>query len=91
MMSLKLCVTRYGSYKLLIMLFGLTNASSTFCNLMYDMLFGYLDDFVVVYLDDIFIYSWSLDDHLEHLSLVMSCLREYNLYVTVKKYEFAKK
>ncbi|RVW96773.1 Retrovirus-related Pol polyprotein from transposon 17.6 [Vitis vinifera] len=47
------CVTRYGSYEFLVMPFGLTNALATFCNLMNDVLFDYLDAFVVVYLDDI--------------------------------------
>ena len=51
------CVTRYGSYEFLVMSFGLTNAPTTFCNLMNDVLFDYLDAFVVVYLDDIVVYS----------------------------------
>ena len=51
------CVTRYGAYKFLVMLFGLTNASTTFYNLMNDVLFEYIDAFVMVYLDDIVIDS----------------------------------
>ena len=49
------CVTRYGSFEFLVMPFGLTNAPTTFCNLMNDVLFDFLDSFVVVYLDDIVI------------------------------------
>ena len=51
------CVTRYGAYKVLVMPFGLTNSSTTFCNLMNDVLFEYIDAFIVVYLDDIVVYS----------------------------------
>lgn len=50
-------VTRYGSYEFLVMPFGLTNALATFLNLMNDVLFNYLDVFVVVYLDDIVVYK----------------------------------
>ena len=69
-----MCVTRYGSYEFLVMPFGLTNAPATFCNLMNNVLFDYLDDFVVVYLDDIVIYSRTLEEHVNHLSLVLSQL-----------------
>ena len=50
--------------------FRLTNALTTFCNLMDDVLFEYIDAFVVVYLDDIVVYSQSLQEHKKHLSLV---------------------
>ena len=58
------------AYEFLVMLFGLTNAPTTFCNLMNDVLFEYIDAFVVVYLDDIVVYSQSLQEHKKHLSLV---------------------
>ena len=61
------CVTRYGSYEFLVMPFGLTNAPATFCNLMNNVVFNYFDDFVVVYLDDIVIYSRSLEEHVNSL------------------------
>ena len=60
------CVTGYGSYEFLVMLFGLTNALTTFCNLMNDVLFDYLNAFVVVYLDDIVVYSQTLIEHEKH-------------------------
>ena len=71
------CMTRYGSYEFLVMPFGLTNAPATFCNLMSDVFYDYLDRFVVVYLDDIVVYIETLDGHLEHLRLVFQKLREY--------------
>ena len=83
------CVTRYGSYEFLVMPFGLTNAPTTFCNLMNNVLIDYLDDLVVVYLDDIVIYSRILEEHINHLSLVLSHFRKYKLYVKMEKCEFA--
>ena len=82
-------VTRYGSYEFLVMPFGLTNAFATFCNLMNDVLYEFVDHFVVVYLYDIVVYSESLEDHLEHLRKVTSKLREHQLYVKKEKCEFA--
>ena len=73
------------------MAFGLTNAPATFCNLMNDVFSEYIDRFVVVYLDDIVIYSESLRDHITHLRLVFEKLREHKLYVKREKCEFARK
>ena len=84
------CVTRYGSYEFLVMPFGLTNAPATFCNLMNDVLYEFLDQFVVVYLDDIVVYSETLVDHVNHLRKVFSKLREYKLYVKKEKCEFCR-
>lgn len=78
------CVTRYGSFEFLVMPFGLTNAPATFCNLMNDVLYDYFYKFVVVYLDDIVIYSESIDEHFEHLRCIFMKLREYSLYVKKK-------
>ncbi|KAM7494779.1 hypothetical protein LguiB_029388 [Lonicera macranthoides] len=64
------CVTRYGAYKFLVMPFGLTNAPATFSTLMNQVLRDYLDDFVVVYLDDIVVYNESIEEHEEHLRRV---------------------
>ena len=84
------CVTRYGSFEFLVMPFGLTNAPATFCNLINDVLFDFLDSFVVVYLNDIVIYSPTLEDHLVHLGKVFDRLRQNQLYVKKEKCEFAK-
>jgi len=83
------CVTRYGSYEFLVMPFGLTNAPATFCNLMNDVLYEFLDDFVVVYLDDIVVFSRSMNEHVVHLSRVLSRLREHKLFVKREKCDFA--
>ena len=83
------CVTRYGAFEWLVMPFGLTNAPATFCTLMNEILHPYLDQFVVVYLDDIVVYSSTLQEHVEHLKKVFKVLRENQLYVKREKCEFA--
>jgi hypothetical protein len=80
--------TKYGSYEFLVMPFGLTNTPATFCTLMNDIFWEWLDDFVVVYIDDILIYSGSLEDHVEHLRKVFQRLRENKLYAKLEKCEF---
>jgi hypothetical protein len=82
------CRTRYGSYEFLVMPFGLTNAPATFCTLMNDIFREWLDDFVVVYIDDILIYNSSLEKHVEHLRKVFQRLRENKLYAKLEKCEF---
>jgi hypothetical protein len=82
------CCMRYGSYEFLMMPFGLTNAPATFCTLMNDIFREWLDDFVVVYIDDILIYSSSLEEHEEHLCKVFQRLRENKLYAKLEKCEF---
>jgi hypothetical protein len=82
------CRTRYGSYEFMVMPFGLTNAPVTFCTLMNDIFREWLDDFVVVYIDDILIYSSSLEEHAEHLRKVFQRLRENKLYVKLEKCKF---
>ena len=72
--------TRYGLYEFTVMSFGLTSAPTTFSCLMNSIFMEYLDKFVVVYLDDIFIYSKNKEEHAEHLRLVLMKLREHHLY-----------
>ena len=84
------CVTRYGSFEFLVMPFRLTNALATFCNLMNDVIFDFLDSFVVVYLDDIVTYNPTLEDHLVHLQKVIDRLGQNQLFVKKEKCEFAR-
>ena len=81
-------VTRYGSYEYTVMSFGLTNAPATFSRLMNYIFMEYLDKFVVVYLDDILVYSKNEEEHAEHLRLVLEKLREHQLYAKFSKCEF---
>ena len=70
------------------MSFGLTNAPATFMRLMNSVFMEYLDKFVVVYIDDILIYSKSEEEHAEHLRLVLTKLREHRLNAKFSKCEF---
>ena len=83
------CVIRYGAFEFLVMPFGLTNAPATFCMLMNQVFHEYLDQFVVVYLDDIVIYNTTLEEHKVHLKLVFDKLRQNQLYVKKEKCVFA--
>ena len=82
--------TRYGHYEFTVMPFGLTNAPATFQALMNSVLRPYLDKFVVVYLDDILVYSRTVDEHVAHLRQVLSALRDNKLYGKASKCEFGK-
>jgi hypothetical protein len=82
------CSTRYGLYEFTVMSFGLTNAPTYFMNLMNKVFMEYLDRFVVVFIDDILIYSKSESDHEEHLRLVLQKLRDNQLYAKFSKCEF---
>ncbi|GJP29248.1 hypothetical protein CLOM_g22337, partial [Closterium sp. NIES-68] len=81
--------TRYGLYKYLVMPFGLTNAPATFQAEMNHILCPLLDECVVVYLDDILIYSRDMKQHVEHLRYIFEILRRERFYVKLSKSEFA--
>nr|CAH66252.1 OSIGBa0139I12.1 [Oryza sativa] len=80
--------TRYGLFECTVMSFGLTNAPAFFMNLMNKVFMEYLDKFVVVFIDDILIYSKRKEEHEEHLRLALEKLREHQLYAKFSKCEF---
>lgn len=82
--------TRYGHFEFLVLPFGLTNAPATFMHLMQSIFSPHLDHFVIVFLDDILIYSKSLDDHEKHVRCVLELLRKHHLYGKLSKCEFFK-
>jgi hypothetical protein len=79
---------KYETYKYLIMSFALINESSTFQNFMNDTLMKYLDEFVVIYLNDIIVYSNSKKKHIQHVRKILQRLREANIQIDVDKCEF---
>ena len=80
--------TRYGHFEFTMMLFGLTNAPVEFMDLMHRVFQPYLDHFVVVFVDDILIYSQSKEEHEDHLKIVLQALRDHQLYAKFKKCEY---
>jgi len=68
--------------------FGLTNALATFMDLMNSVFKTYLDKFIIVFIDDILIYSRSWEEHIEHLRMVLRTLAKHRLYAKFSKYEF---
>jgi hypothetical protein len=77
--------TRYGLFEYLVMPFGLTNAPASFQYLINDVLRDYLDIFLIVYLDDILIFSKTRDDHINHVNLVLQRLRDNSLWANAEK------
>ena len=80
--------TRYGHYEFLVMPFGLTNAPAAFMDLMNRVFRPYLDQFVVVFIDDILVYSRDEPEHEQHLKIVLRTLREKKLYAKLSKCDF---
>ena len=80
--------TRYGHYEFLVMPFGLTNAPTTFMDLMNRVFQPYLDQFVIVFIDDILVYSKDEQEHEQHLKIVLHTLREKKLYGKLRKCDF---
>ena len=80
--------TRYGHYEFLVMSFGLTNAPTTFMNLMNRVFRPFLDQFMIVFIEDIMVYSRSEEEHAMHLGYVLQTLREHQLYAKFSKCEF---
>ena len=80
--------TRYGRYDFVVVPFGLTNAPTTFMSLMNNVLHPYVDKFVIVFIDDILIYSMNEEEHAKHLATVLRLLREHWLYAKLSKCSF---
>ena len=82
--------TRYGHFEFLVLPFGLTNAPGTFMHLMHQIFRPFLDKFALVFLDDILIYSKSLEEHEQHVRRVLEVLRREKLYAKESKCELFK-
>nr|GEW38590.1 putative reverse transcriptase domain-containing protein [Tanacetum cinerariifolium] len=80
--------TRYGHYEFQVMPFGLTNAPAVFMDLMNQVCKPYLDNFVIVFIDDILIYSKNEMEHKEHLKAISELLKKEKLYANFSKFEF---
>jgi hypothetical protein len=80
--------TRYGLYEYLVMSFGLTNAPAYFMYLMNSVFMLELDKFVVVFIDNILIYSKDKEEHANHLRVILQRLRDHRLYAKFSNYEF---
>ncbi|KAL0534293.1 hypothetical protein IC582_028582 [Cucumis melo] len=80
--------SRYGHYEFIMMSFGLTNAPTVFMDLMNRVFKEFLDTFMIVFIDDILIYSKTEVEHEEHLRMVLQTLRDNKLYAKFSKFEF---
>ncbi|GBG91620.1 hypothetical protein CBR_g52654 [Chara braunii] len=82
--------TRYGLYEFVVMPFGLCNAPGTFQHAMNQIFHDYLDKFVIVYLDDILIFSKTVEEHVAHLDKVLGLLRQHKFKINGEKCEFGR-
>ncbi|KAG7583880.1 Ribonuclease H-like superfamily [Arabidopsis suecica] len=80
--------TRYGNYEFVVMPFGLTNAPATFMKMMNSVFREFLDEFVIIFIDDILVYSKDWKTHQNHLSAVLERLREQKLFTKLSKCSF---
>jgi len=80
--------TRYGLYEYLIMSFGLTNSPAYFMYLMNSVFMSELDKFIVVFINDISIYSKTEEEHVQHFRIILQRLRDHQLYAKFSKCEF---
>jgi len=80
--------SRYDHYEYVVVLFGVTNAPAVFMDYVNRIFWPWLDKFVVVFIDDILIYSRTREDHVDHLRVVLDVLREHQLYDKLSKCEF---
>ncbi|GKF04218.1 putative reverse transcriptase domain-containing protein [Tanacetum coccineum] len=80
--------TRYGHYKFQVMPFGLTNVPTVFMDLMNRMCKPYLDKFVIVFVDDILIYSSNKEEHEDHLRIILELIKKEKLYAKFSKHDF---
>ena len=80
--------TLYGHYEFLLMPFGLTNALAAFMDLMNMVFHPYLDQFVVVFINDILVYSKDAQEHEQHLRILLRILREKKLFAKLSKCDF---
>nr|GEU92867.1 putative reverse transcriptase domain-containing protein [Tanacetum cinerariifolium] len=80
--------TRYGHFKLQVMSFGLTNAPAVFMDLMNRVCKPYLDKFIIVFIDDILVYSKDEEEHEKHLNIILELLKKERLYATFSKCDF---
>jgi hypothetical protein len=82
--------TKQGLFEWLVMSFGLCNAPTNFMRVMNDVFRPFLDDFVIVYLDDILVFKGTWDEHVKHVKQVLDTLQREKLYVKMSKCEFCK-
>jgi hypothetical protein len=82
--------TRYGLFELLVMPFLLCNAPATFMRVMNDFFRPYIDEFLISYIDDIFIFIQTWEDHIMHVKTIFQLLKKEKLYIKMSKCEFGK-